>query len=258
MILNIFPNHSERYRQVIDYAMAKFRMLNNMNEKDFLILGTENEYLNQLPKHQVPTSTFSKGNLPQEFSSLFSFEKARVKGEHNEANFYAAYKTLSLLGITDLPRLFQQFIDSFSGVSHRLEFVVEKNGLKVYNDAKSTNILATTTAIKAFKDSTEPLYLILGGKLRSEDDRLITDLLPFKNRIAGIFTIGEVTERLYEELGSDFKIYRAYDIKTALKMALEKKLNGYLVFSPSFPSFDQFKNYIDRGEKFKAALGEWE
>jgi len=229
-----------------------------MNDKDFLILGTENEYLNRIPKHSIPTFTFSKGHLPKEFLSLFSFEKARVKGEHNEANFYAAYKTLSLLEIDHLDELFQKFIDTFSGVSHRLEFVVEKNGLKVYNDAKSTNILATTTAIKAFKDSTEPLYLILGGKLRSEEDRLISDLLPYKNSIAGIFTIGEVTDRLSQELGDHFEIYKAYNIKTALKMAKDKKLKGYLVFSPSFPSFDQFKNYIDRGEQFKAALLQWD
>jgi UDP-N-acetylmuramoylalanine--D-glutamate ligase len=111
--------------------------------------------------------------------------------------------------------------------------------------------LATTTAVKAFQDSEEPLYLILGGKLRNEADRFLPDLLPFKNNIQEIFTIGDVTQRLAAELGSHFKVTEAGDLKTVFSMAKNRKLKGNLVFSPGFPSFDQFKNYVDRGDKFK-------
>ena len=170
--------------------------------------------------------------------------------KHNEANFFAAYEVLRLLGIPDLHPLFQNFINTFPGVAHRLEFVLEKDGLTLYNDAKSTNSLATTTAIKAFKDAAVPLYLILGGKLRNESDKLLPDLLPYKDKITKIFTIGDVTERLYEELVLHFEVEKAQDLKTVFEKC--KKLKGNLVFSPAFPSFDQFKNYVDRGEKFKA------
>ena len=251
LILNIFPNHSERYDDVHDYARAKFRMLMNMNEDDHLILGTENPYLDEIKNHISQKSYFTKGNLPEEFKSLFDFSKARVRGEHNEANFYATWKVLSLLGIPDLKGLFQKFINEFSGVAHRLEYVLTKEGLTLYNDAKSTNSLATTTAIKAFEGSSEPLYLILGGKLRNESDKLLPDLLPYKDKIARIFTIGDVTERLFEELEKDFVVEKGQDLRTVLQKAREQKLKGHLVFSPAFPSFDQFKNYIDRGEKFK-------
>ncbi len=250
LILNIFPNHSERYDDVHDYAKAKFRMLLNMDSSDHLILGTENHYLEDIKHHPAQKTYFTKGNLPSKFLSTFDFSKARVKGEHNEANFYAAYEVLRLLNIDDIDSLFQKFIETFSGVAHRLEFVLEKDGLCIYNDAKSTNALATTTAIKAFKDAKEPLYLILGGKLRNESDRLLPDLLPFKNKIEKIYTIGDVTERLFQELGNDFKVEKSHDLKTVLQMV--KGLKGNLVFSPAFPSFDQFKNYVDRGEKFKA------
>ncbi len=246
LILNVFPNHSERYDDVRDYALAKYRLYKNMTKEDHLIVGTENPYLADL-KSDVPTSQFTKGDLPKNFS--FSFANAKVKGEHNEANFYAAYKVLELLGIPHLPKIFQEFINEFPGVAHRLEFVLEKDGLTVYNDAKSTNSLATTTAIKAFKDDARPLYLILGGKLRNENDKLLPDLLPFKGKIAKIFTIGDVSERLFEELKADFTVERAGDLKTVFQKA--KGLKGNLVFSPAFPSFDQFKNYVDRGEKFK-------
>jgi UDP-N-acetylmuramoylalanine--D-glutamate ligase len=249
LILNIFPNHSERYDAVHDYAKAKFRMLMNMTANDHLILGTENPYLDDIKDHTAKRTYFTKGDLPQEFKKQFDFSKARARGEHNEANFFAAYEVLRLLNIPDLKNLFQEFINEFAGVAHRLEFVLEKNGLTLYNDAKSTNSLATTTAISAFKDSAEPLYLILGGKLRNETDKLLPDLLPYKGKIARIFTIGDVTERLFLELGNDFEVVKAGDLRTVFQMA--KGLKGNLVFSPAFPSFDQFKNYVDRGEKFK-------
>jgi len=249
LILNIFPNHSERYDEVHEYAKAKFRMLNNMTENDHLILGTENPYLADIENHPAKKSYFTKGTLPEEFKKKFDFSQARAKGEHNEANFFAAYEVLKLLSIPDLDKVFQEFINEFRGVAHRLEYVLSHEGLTIYNDAKSTNSLATTTAIKAFQDSSEPLYLILGGKLRNESDKLLPDLLPFKKQITKIFTIGDVTERLFEELGDDFEVIKAYDLKNVFEMS--KGLKGNLVFSPAFPSFDQFKNYIDRGEKFK-------
>ena len=174
-----------------------------------------------------------------------------VRGEHNEANFYVTWKVLKLLHIPDLKKLFQEFINEFAGVAHRLEYVLKHDGLSLYNDAKSTNTLATTTAIKAFAASTEPLHLILGGKLRNETDQVLLDLLPFKDKITTIFTIGDVTERLYQELKNDFQVIKAQDLKSVFNHCKNHQLKGNLVFSPAFPSFDQFKNYVDRGEKFK-------
>jgi len=252
LILNVFPNHSERYDDVHDYALAKFRLLNNMTAKDHLVLGLENPYLKELEGHPVQKSFFQKGNLPVEFQQKFNFLNAKVKGEHNEANFYAAYKVLELLKIPELDKLFQAFINEFPGVPHRLEHILSKDGLHIYNDAKSTNSLATTTAINAFKNDSNPLHLILGGKLRNETDQLLPDLLPYKGKISRIFAIGEVTTRLFKELGKDFEVTQAHDLKTVLSLVKEQKLTGNLVFSPAFPSFDQFKNYVHRGESFKA------
>jgi UDP-N-acetylmuramoylalanine--D-glutamate ligase len=245
LILNVFPNHSERYDDVHDYARAKFFITKNMTTEDHLILGTENPYLDDLKDVKPKKHFFTKGQLPTEFK----LPDTKVKGEHNEANFYATFKVLELLGLT---QKFDEFAKNFAGVAHRLEFVLTSHGLSIYNDAKSTNALATTTAIKAFKDDPQPLSLILGGKLRSENDRLLPDLMPFKSSITRIYTIGDVTDRLADELGGEFEVIRARDLKSVFELVKKEGVKGNLVFSPAFPSFDQFKNYVDRGEKFKA------
>lgn len=250
LILNVVPNHSERYDSVHDYARAKFRLLKNMTENDLLILGTENPYLDEVKDHPVRKSFFTKGSLPEEFR--FDLSSAKVRGEHNEANFYAAWKVLQRLGIENLGGLFQEFINEFPGVAHRLEYVLTQGDLVVYNDAKSTNLTATETAIRAFRNDPAPLHLILGGKLRNEADRMLPGLLAYKDEIETIFTIGDVTDRLYDELNGHFHVVKGQDLRSVFELVKKSGLKGNLVFSPGFPSFDQFKNYVDRGEKFKA------
>lgn len=245
LILNVFPNHSERYNDVKDYAIAKNNIYKNMTDKDVLILGKENAYLD-LIHSQALIKKFSIHELAAIESEL-DFSRAYLKGDHNKANFLATKLALMALDLYSTA-FFQRFIEDFKGVEHRLEFVGEFNGLRVYNDAKSTNSLATQTAIRAFAD---PIYLIIGGKLRNESDRLLPELLPFKNKIKTIFLIGEVTQRLAQELGNDFSVEECFDLKTVLKRAVEIHLKGELVFSPAHPSFDQFTSYVNRGECFK-------
>ncbi|MFA5584104.1 MAG: UDP-N-acetylmuramoyl-L-alanine--D-glutamate ligase [Bacteriovoracaceae bacterium] len=250
LILNVFPNHTERYSDVESYAIAKNNIYKNLNKSDLLIIGKENPFLH-LIETQAMKSYFSIESL-SEFERTFDFSKAHLKGKHNEANFLATKLTLDFLQLGD-QESFQRFIETFTGVEHRLEFVKEYQGLRIYNDAKSTNSLATVTAIKAFE---EPIYLIVGGKLRNESDKLLPDFLLYKEKIKKIFLIGEVTERLFLELGSEFEVEKSYDVKNVLKYAKDHGLVGELVFSPAHPSFDQFKSFVDRGESFKKWVNE--
>lgn len=257
LILNLTPNHSERYTGLEDYGRAKLRLIKNMTAQDHLIIGVETgpmvEWVANSPAQK---HLFSKAQLDSRFVESFDFSRGVLVGGHNRANFYCAWKVLSLLGIADLSALFQRFIDSFPGVEHRLEFVGEFRGLRVYNDAKSTNGEATRTALAAFEDG-RPLYLVVGGKLRNQTDRLLPDLLPFKGRIAKIFTIGETTARLATELGQEFAVEASNDLDGLFQRVKAQGLVGNLVFSPAHPSFDQFKNYVNRGEVFKERARSW-
>jgi UDP-N-acetylmuramoylalanine--D-glutamate ligase len=256
LMLNLTLNHSERYTGLVDYGQAKLRILKNATASDHLIVGEESGvWVKWSEAYPSKRHLFSKARLPADFLARFDFSKGVLVGAHNRANYFCAWKTLSLLNILQLDQLFQKFIETFPGVEHRLEFVGNFSGLKVYNDAKSTNGEATRTALAAFEGD-EPLYLVVGGKLRNETDKLLPELLGFKNRITKIFTIGMTTERLVRELSGEFKVEAAYDLSGLFTKVREQKLSGSLVFSPAHPSFDQFKNYGDRGLQFKAMARE--
>ena len=203
---------------------------------------------------EVLRPTSPPGNLAYPFDEegkIYFREDSRLRWRI-KANFYCAYKTLSLLGLEN-KKIFQQFINEFTGVAHRLEYVREWQGLRFYNDAKSTNAEAVVTALSAFEGHTD-VILVMGGKIRSENDHFLTSLIPFKERVQLLLTIGESSERLENELQNDFKVEVMRDLE-GLKLRLKKRdLKGVVVFSPGHPSFDQFENYIDRGEKFKVCV----
>ena len=254
LMLNLTENHTERYTSLEDYGRAKLHILKNQTSMDHLIVGEESgeQWLGWAQAHPMKIHRFSKKRLAADFLSAFDFSQSRLVGSHNRANFYCAFKTLSLLGLESQP-LFQQFIKEFRGVSHRLEFVREWQGLKIYNDAKSTNAEAIVTALSAFEGQHD-LVLVIGGKLRSENDHFLTSLLPFKQNIQLVLTMGETATRLQAEFMNDFRVEKVESLDGLKVRLLKRDLKGVVVFSPGHPSFDQFKNYIDRGEKFKAVV----
>lgn len=255
-ILNLTPNHSERYQGVEDYGKAKLRITMNLLSTDHLIIGVEAGIVNEWVKDSpAKKHSFSKTNLPQDFLGKFDFSKGVLVGKHNKANYYCAWLVHEILQTDDRQQKFQTFINEFVGVEHRLEYVGDFSGLKIYNDAKSTNGEATRTALTAFENGT-PVYLVVGGKLRNETDRFLPDIVSFKERVTKIFTIGETAERLYEELKNSFQVECAHDLDSLILKVKEQNLKGDLVFSPGHPSFDQFTSYVNRGDTFKYKIRE--
>ena len=141
---------------------------------------------------------------------------------------------------------------SFTGVSHRIEYVPSKESFEIYNDAKSTNWDATLTAISSMGDFDKELVLILGGKLRGHNDEPPEKARSFfKEKVKKVLLIGESASLLEEKL----KDWVPCSIKGSLENCAEElkaeNFAGIVLLSPGFPSFDQFKNYVERGEAFK-------
>lgn len=249
-ILNIFPNHGERYESVDGYALAKWNIIDTMSSDDSLIVSSQC----LLSAHK----NFSAQHIINEEQLCFSdvdVSSFKLIGHHNKINL-----SFAILMAKKVEEKFSlalnnlvETISSFSGVSHRLQYLESDDSFTIYNDAKSTNWDATITALKSFDDVQlkKPVCLILGGKKRGRGDSILPFSKDIKNRVSKIFLIGETTDDLSDELEQlSISFEKSFSIENALKKIRSEKFDGYLVFSPAFPSFDQYQNYVERGEAF--------
>lgn len=238
MLLNITENHAERYNHIDDYAKAKYRLFENMDESDYVLIG------NDLSIEKIKSTCLRIEDLDN-----FDFSKSKLVGSHNKKNFFCAHKVLELLNIINAKEVMQSFIDEFSGVDFRLQYMGTWNHLNFYNDAKSTNNAATRSAVLAFQQSDNDLFLVCGGKLRSDYVDLIDSIKDLK--ITKIFAIGEARFKLDENLSHAFKVDVFETLNQVFEFIKAENLKGNLVYSPAFPSFDHYANFEKRGEHFR-------
>jgi UDP-N-acetylmuramoylalanine--D-glutamate ligase len=175
-----------------------------------------------------------------------------MPGAHNRENAAAATVAARAAGIDD--DAIVEALRTFRGVEHRLELVAEIDGVRFVNDSKATNTTAARRGIEAYAG--EPLRLILGGSLKGERFDELAETLPASVR--SIDLIGEATEQLAAALGRAGRLYRrSGDLATAVGAAAGDAEPGDVVLlSPACASFDQFRDYEERGEAFRRLVGD--
>jgi len=255
VITNVTMSHAERYDDFQTYFRAKLQIVNCSADKATHVV---------LPKkqHELFYSHFEDLSKIVHYYdakdlNYFDFSKIKVLGSHNYENFAATYNVLKSAEIENCDQVMQRLIDTFPGIPHRLERISRWNEVYFYNDSKSTNIEATKTALNSFSKylPIHPIVLILGGKLRSQDVEFLTQLQEY-SKIALILAFGEAAHLIKKQLSSFFKVETHLTLNDVM-IFMEKHLIAdssqklILLFSPSFPSFDQFKNFEHRGEVFK-------
>lgn len=253
IILNITPSHGERYKNVRDYSLAKFNIAKNMTEADRLIYHADNRAIADWAEGlHVTLHPYYYTETRKNLSEKYNLKNFKLLGDHNLQNLHCASTAVKLLGnkmgIDTKPGI-QKTIDEFTGVPHRIEFVGEYQQAKIYNDAKSTNYQSTQTAMRAF--SGQPVYLILGGKMRGNNDSQKNNMPEYKRLVKKVLLVGETTDMLAQEFTGQVECEKCYTFEAALKYFKENVQPGALLLSPGYPSFDQFKNYEDRGDTFK-------
>jgi len=258
VLLNIFPNHGERYTNNADYSKAKFNITNQMDASGSLIFDSGNTEIKQWAENFVgkktPIDTTVPERIIEHLESMFSLENYKLPGVHNKINLDFCLEVLNSLNLLEGNKdSLQKGIDSFAGVAHRIEYVPSKEEFEIYNDAKSTNWDASLTAIESMKEIKRDLVLILGGKLRGQND------LPperarevFSKNVKKVLLIGEAGDLLEESLSDWLPCFNKGTLEEAVKELREESFAGVLLLSPGFPSFDQFSNYVKRGEAFKS------
>ncbi len=266
MILNITPDHLDRYNNNFDeYIASKIKITANQDESDFFIYNLDdlnieanlkNMKVQKLPfslKREAPSGAFyKKGKLfflrLNKVDEICTASVLFIKGEHNIANALAVLAVAKLL---DLPNeKIKNAFSSFKGVEHRIEFVRTLDGVEYYNDSKATNVDSVWYALKSFD---KPLYLILGGKDKGNNYDQIRELV-MKN-VKKIYAIGSSAKKIYDY----FHAIVPTEIKDSLEASVvtarkEAECSAVVLLSPACASFDMFDNYEHRGEVFKETV----
>jgi len=266
MILNITPDHLNRYENSLDgYAKSKQKIYKNQNQSDFLILNKDSQvvmkYLSDYKSKSLYFSItdeqnngcfYSGGEVIFKLNGKENFRCSRndikIRGEHNLANAMSVICAAKVFNLDNAGIV--KGLQTFESVEHRLELVREINGVKFINDSKATNVDSVWYALKSFD---EPILLILGGQDKGNDYEQIKELVIQK--VKKIYAIGSSAEKVFNFFHSDVKVEIEKSMEDAVKSASrEAKDSDVVLLSPACASFDMFNNYEHRGKVFKEAV----
>jgi len=262
-ILNITPDHLDRYKNFEAYIQAKYRIVENQKGHDTFVFNHDDENVRNCAdtvnirtlgfslKDELKQGAFLTGDdvvirMGREKEVLMNREEIGIPGPHNLMNAMAAALMTRAMGIEyDVIR---ETLRTFKGVEHRIEFVRELNGVKYYNDSKATNVDSVYYALGSFK---EPIVLIAGGKDKGNDYSQIKSLV--EEHVKAIVTVGKGAEKIEKYFKGMKPIYSAgFSKEEAVRLAKEAAEKGDVVLlSPACASFDMFDNYEHRGRVFK-------
>lgn len=271
-ILNITPNHLDRHGTMAAYTAAKAHILEFQSDKDTAVLGRDDKGAWSL-RGQVKGRllTFSLHELDEGLNGAYYHdgllnlrdgnaylplmlrEKIFVRGDHNVLNVLAAFTIGHAAGFPLDTML--EAVEEFRGVPHRLEFVRELNGVRWYNDSSSSAPERSTAAIRTFD---EPIVLMLGGR---DKDLPWEELMQLVNeRVDHVILFGEAADKIQKTAerlglarpGKRFTLSRANGLYEAILQAAEVAESGDIVLlSPGGTSFDEFRDFAERGERFR-------
>jgi UDP-N-acetylmuramoylalanine--D-glutamate ligase len=267
-VLNVTPNHMDRYESLLDYAAAKHRIFANQTPSDVAILNADDEIVSSWVKglrpHVVQFSSrreleeglfLRRNDLVSRTKDgervLVTRDEMRLRGTHNVENVLAAMAAGLACGAP--PESLRETVSRFRPVEHRLEEVAEINGVRFFNDSKATSVDATMKALEAFTDDRGKVVLILGGRGKQAPYSPLAPLI--RERVRKMILIGEDAPAIERELGSAAPFAHASDMHDAVARAFASAEAGDVVLlAPACASFDMFESFEHRGRVFKAEV----
>jgi UDP-N-acetylmuramoylalanine--D-glutamate ligase len=264
-ILNLTPDHLDRYPGLEDYIEAKRRLFMNQQNADFAVLNADDPKTAAMePMVKAQPILFSR-QRPLEHGAfvrgdrvvfrnagverdLFPVSAIPLKGAHNLENVLAACAMAILAGVP--PEGLEDSIRKFKGVEHRIEWVAEVNGVQYFNDSKATNVDATIKSLEAFPGN---ILLILGGRDKAGDFTALRSLV--RERVRHLVLIGEATDKIRKALSGTVEMSAAQSMEEAVSICRSLARRGDTVLlAPACASFDMFQDYENRGRAFKEAV----
>lgn len=241
-LTNFSFHHGEHHPDENDYWQAKKR----------IFAGCKSGY----SFHHVDLASVQnlKDDDVDKFKSSFDNKSFNFKGEFNWNNLLLANRLVvdymnesSSLDELKLSQANQKLLAEFRLDHYRLQFEKKIKSINFYNDSKSTNFSSTISALKSFS---EPVVLIIGGKRRGKGDSIAPHIVEMKPFVKEFIFIGESGEDMYSETNLGKYFFSLGGTESYLKAIIETNQEVTVLFSPAFPSFDQFKDYKHRGEEF--------
>ena len=272
VMLNLMPDHMDRYETLTEYGAAKHRIFRNQEPGDVAILNADDSVISSwaagLRAHVVLFSTERELDeglfLRRETGELISRtregervllrrDEMKLRGLHNVQNVLAALAAGLACGAS--PEAMRETVRQFQPVEHRLELVAEIGGVEFYNDSKATNVDAAVKALEAFTDAPGQVVLLLGGRGKNAPYAPFAALLEKKAR--ALVLVGEDAARIESELKRHAPTtVRAADMRDAVRRAAALAQPGDIVLlAPACASFDMFDNFEHRGRVFKEEVG---
>ncbi|MCS7298993.1 MAG: UDP-N-acetylmuramoyl-L-alanine--D-glutamate ligase [Spirochaetia bacterium] len=265
-ITNIAKDHLDRYASFEDYINSKFSLFKNSTSSDVSIVNkslTKYGQYNTLKTMKVLFSAYvgREGRSEREVylegsyicidgKRLIDTSRIKLIGRHNVENIMVSVAIGVELGVP--VEVMEEVIYSFSPLPHRMEFVREIDDVRYINDSKSTTINSMVSAVRSLDN---PIILIVGGLDKGMDFGDAVDVI--KEKVKFVIAIGSTKDVIEEKLKKSGyqNIYKSQTLEEAVYKAREVAKRGDVVlFSPAYASFDMFKNYEDRGDKFKGIV----
>jgi UDP-N-acetylmuramoylalanine--D-glutamate ligase len=265
VLLNVTPDHLDRYADIEEYGSTKLKIMTNQTEQDLVIYSADDDWLTRLNDFDLKPERMrfsvngrvSRGAWVEDGiveiqrgdrsrQRLMAVEDIGIRGPHNVANAMAAALAADRCGAS-LEHI-RDGLRSFRPLPHRMEEVAEVDGVRFVNDSKGTNIEALKSALESYD---RPVVLIAGGRAKQNEYMSLVPLV--KERVKKMIVIGEEAEQLEKAFGGLTEIENAgTDFRWAIRSARESAEPGDVVLlSPACASFDMFRDYADRGDQFR-------
>ncbi|MBF0178235.1 MAG: UDP-N-acetylmuramoyl-L-alanine--D-glutamate ligase [Magnetococcales bacterium] len=268
VLLNMTPDHMDRYPDAAAYLAAKERLFRHLGAGDVAVINAEDPALaatlanltrssaHVVPfaiDRPVPGGIYVQGEYLVDHRSshphpLLAVADIAMVGRHNQANAAAAAAAALACGVP--PASVVTVLTRFSGLAHRMELVRTLEGVRYYNDSKGTNVGAVVASLGSFS---RDVVLIAGGRDKNSDFAPLAGQV--QNRVTAAVLIGEAADALEQILRPVTRVERATDMVQAVHRARDLvPPGGVVLLSPACASFDMFRNFEDRGEKFRGAV----
>ena len=268
VVTNITPNHLDIHKSYEEYIQSKANIFKYQDENDLLILNYDNEITKEFSKvaksrviyfsskEKLDNGLILDNQIIKQCSNglrrhLINTKNIKLRGVHNSENICAAIAATSKIASVESQI---RAVSNFSGVNHRLEFIKEINGVKWYNDSIASSPTRTIAGLNSFD---EDIILIAGGYDKHLDYKPLAQ--PIINKVCKLILLGQTSNKIYQEVtqllnvdNKNLDIFKTTSLEEAISKAKEVSKKGDVVlFSPASASFDMFKNFEERGNKFK-------